>query len=391
MAITVRDLLKLPHFESVNVVAGHRGLDKPVTSVGILDYEYADGYTMKEQLFRKNDLVVSSLLFAKDNPKVLLDVLRELIELGTAGFAYKSALIDLLPAEVLEMADKNCFPILKFGMDLYFEEFIFRAFENITMDHEIREKEKIIASLIAGTMPKEELRQAVKKIVPYSEDNLYCIYVARKKRMEYSNFERLYRGPTGIKHIDDTVTISYFKNGYFLIFTSQFEDEKWYIDRFRDVMAHLDLNTDGGWIGCGTLVRSPEEFDLGLQQAYFASICAQLKRQQSQAYQNIGVYKILLPNLGSPHQMSYMRQFLFPILEKAEDGTDELLNTAIAYVSEDGDVGKVADRIYCHKNTVRYRLNKLHELLSPNSSTSAFYEQLSLAVKIYLLCQLDGI
>ena len=92
--------------------------------------------------------------------------------------------------------------------------------------------------------------------------------------MEYSNFERLYRGPTGIKHIDDTVTISYFKNGYFLIFTSQFEDEKWYIDRFRDVMAHLDLNTDGGWIGCGTLVRSPEEFDLGLQQAYFASICS---------------------------------------------------------------------------------------------------------------------
>ena len=156
-------------------------------------------------------------------------------------------------------------------------------------------------------------------------------------------------------------------------------------------MAHLDLNTDGGWIGCGALVRSPEEFDLGLQQAYFASICAQLKRQQSQAYQNIGVYKILLPNLGSPHQLSYMRQFLSPILEKAEDGTDELLNTAIAYVSEDGDVGKVADRIYCHKNTVRYRLNKLHELLSPNSSTSAFYEQLSLAVKIYLFCQLDGI
>ena len=119
MAITVRDLLKLPHFESVNVVAGHCGLDKPVTSVGILDYEYADGYTMKEQLFRKNDLVVSSLLFDKDNPKVLLDVLRELIELGAAGFVYKSALIDLLPAEVLEMADKNCFPILKFGMDLY--------------------------------------------------------------------------------------------------------------------------------------------------------------------------------------------------------------------------------------------------------------------------------
>ena len=170
------------------------------------------------------------------------------------------------------------------------------------MDHEIREKEKIIASLIAGTMSKEDLRQAVKKIVPYSEDNLYSVYVARKNRMEYSNFERLYRGPTGIKRIDDTVTISCFKNGYFLIFTGQSEDEKWYIDRFRDVMAHLDLNTDGGWIGCGALVRSPEEFDLGLQQAYFASICAQLKRQQSQAYQNIGVYKILLPNLGSPHQ-----------------------------------------------------------------------------------------
>lgn len=66
-----------------------------------------------------------------------------------------------------------------------------------------------------------------------------------------------------------------------------------------------------------------------------------------------------------------MRRFLSPLLEDGDSG-DELLDTAIAFVSEEGDIGRAAERIYCHKNTVRYRLNKLHERLCPTPATPLF-------------------
>lgn len=391
MAITVRDLLKLPYFEPVTVVAGQAGLDRAVTAAGILDYEYAEGYTMKEQVFRKNDLLVSSLLFAKDAPQNLLNMLQDLIDLGATGLAYKSVLIDTLPDEVLRLADEHDFPILKFGMNLYLEEFVFQIMDNVKLERQLAEKEELLDALIAENLPKEELNQAAKRIDSSLGHYLYSVYISGKKRMEYHDFERLYRGPTGVKQIDDSVTVCCYRNGYFLLFPGEAAEEKQYPDLFRNVAAYLDLGADKCWLGCSTLVRCPEGFSSGIQQAYFASICAQARRQHSQNYSDMGVYQFLIPNLRSPHLLDYMRQFLSPLLEGRSDNNDELLSTAIAYISEEGDIGNTAERLYCHKNTVRYRLNKLHERLCPSSSDSAFYEQLSIAVKIYLLCHLDRI
>jgi len=386
MAITVRDLLKLPYFEPVTVVAGRSGLDRPVIAAGILDYEYAEGYTMKEQVFLRDSLVVSSLLFAKDSSDdLLVNTLRELIHLGIAGIAYKSILIENLPEAVLRMANEHNFPILKFGTELYMEEFIFQIIDNIQLERQIKEKEAILDTLISGHMPKEELHQAAKYLAPYWEQNLCCVYVAQKKRLEFPEFERFYRGPTGVERIDSGITVCRYKNGFFLLFWGGYDEKKRYIARFQDVMAYLPLNTGGYWIGCGAVARCPVELDSGLQQAYFASICAQAKHRQVQDYEDMGVYQILIPHMNSAHLLRYMEQFLNPLLEESGDGSKELLNTAIAYILEDGDIGKAAEYLYCHKNTVRYRLNKLHERLSPNSSDSVFFERLSIAIKIYLL------
>lgn len=44
-------------------------------------------------------------------------------------------------------------------------------------------------------------------------------------------------------------------------------------------------------------------------------------------------------------------------------------------------------KLFCHKNTVRYRLSKLHEILDPYSNDKEFHENLSIAVRIYMLSQ----
>ena len=50
-----------------------------------------------------------------------------------------------------------------------------------------------------------------------------------------------------------------------------------------------------------------------------------------------------------------------------------------------GDLDKTAKALYCHKNTVRYRLSKMHQLLAKKSNEKEFNENLSIAIKIYML------
>ncbi|WP_404293857.1 helix-turn-helix domain-containing protein [Cytobacillus kochii] len=40
---------------------------------------------------------------------------------------------------------------------------------------------------------------------------------------------------------------------------------------------------------------------------------------------------------------------------------------------------------YCHPNTIRYRMMKIRQLIEPFGNEFVFYENLSSAVKLYLL------
>ena len=83
-----------------------------------------------------------------------------------------------------------------------------------------------------------------------------------------------------------------------------------------------------------------------------------------------------------------MESYLAPLFEEEEkDG--ELLHTAAAYILAKGYTIKTAEQLYCHKNTIRYRIGKLQEKLDPDSNEKEFYQNLAAAVKIYLLLHND--
>ena len=63
------------------------------------------------------------------------------------------------------------------------------------------------------------------------------------------------------------------------------------------------------------------------------------------------------------------------------------MNTAISFVRAGGHLEQAARTLCLHKNTLRYRVNKLHSQLAPDLSDEDFYEALSTAIKIYLICQ----
>ena len=71
------------------------------------------------------------------------------------------------------------------------------------------------------------------------------------------------------------------------------------------------------------------------------------------------------------------------MLDNTVSGTD-LLNTLLTYLKNSGNMNKTASDLHIHRNTLLYRLSKIHNLigLNPHKFTDLF--QLFLTLLTYL-------
>ena len=98
----------------------------------------------------------------------------------------------------------------------------------------------------------------------------------------------------------------------------------------------------------------------------------------------MGVYQILFPYYKESWMKEYSRRFLGKILEFDREYDGELFQTIRIYIEQSGDIHAVSEKMHVHKNTIRYRINKVRELLNMEEDPT-FLEQMSLAVRIYEL------
>ena len=124
--------------------------------------------------------------------------------------------------------------------------------------------------------------------------------------------------------------------------------------------------------------------DCIIQQAYWAQTVAEIEEEQSKSYKDLGVYKLIISDIHASSIAEYMETYLGPLFDDSEKD-QELLHTAIEYILAKGDSQKTAERLFCHKNTIRYRLGKIQEKLDPAVNEREFYQNLAMAVKIHLL------
>ena len=99
-------------------------------------------------------------------------------------------------------------------------------------------------------------------------------------------------------------------------------------------------------------------------------------------YDELGVYRFLIPTMYSVNTKERMEEYLKPLLE---DANADLLETAVAYIQCHGDVEETAKKMICHKNTIRYRMSRVQEILDAEGADKDFYESLFIAVRLYLL------
>ena len=132
MSITVREAIELKSLRNFKLLAGEHGLDRDIIKIGILDYE-KDEYVEKN--FDEGEFIISSLLVVKDNPEELEALVKKMISIGIAGLAIKNIYFKEVPQNIIDLCNKEEFPIFVYG-DVYYEEVMIDVLEALRLSRE---------------------------------------------------------------------------------------------------------------------------------------------------------------------------------------------------------------------------------------------------------------
>ncbi|MDD7019826.1 MAG: PucR family transcriptional regulator [Hornefia butyriciproducens] len=372
MALTVKDILKLPCADSFVLAAGRGGLERPVQSAEILDYEFAPDVAYDAAgSFNPDSVVLSSLLFAKDRPDLLLPAVRELSDRGSAALIYKQAVFKTLPQEVLDFADKMSFPVFCYREGTWFENIIFDIIYAIRQDDSSFLTSDVVDQMIRGNLGRESQYRISHGISLLLKEFSAAVYFrpGSSGEPDVARVENSYYLSKGIK--TKVLPVPY-DDGLFLLMTARRSERSAFEAVFREAADVLGIPCGRLRIVWSGIHPSHECFGEIFREAYYGWLAASMTGMAFHSYADIGVYQFLIPLADSP-AMTHFSAHYAEVVKEYE-------GTCTAWIQHGGDATATAAELRCHVNTVHYRLSRIKERIGhPEYSDSQLFRDLSIA------------
>lgn len=82
-------------------------------------------------------------------------------------------------------------------------------------------------------------------------------------------------------------------------------------------------------------------------------------------HDQLGIYEILIHLTLEDAVQKYTDTVLFPLLQEEND---DLLQTLVVYLDNNGNISKTSEKLFIHRRTLNYRINKIQEALNMDIS-----------------------
>jgi hypothetical protein len=130
-------------------------------------------------------------------------------------------------------------------------------------------------------------------------------------------------------------------------------------------------------------VNDPVDLYRAGKEALLAANVAEAEGHSLLAFEDTGAYRLLLPAVSEdPGELErFYEETLAPLVAYDDQYETDLVATVEAYLENDGNVAQTAARLFTHRHTVRYRLERVRELGGHDITSSEGREKLSLGLK----------
>ncbi|MGI6704062.1 MAG: PucR family transcriptional regulator [Clostridia bacterium] len=375
MSISVREALKLDCFEGVKLIAGQSGLDRMINRVSVLESPDLDDFYTS---MGKGDFYISSLYAVKDDTKAQMNTVKMLVGTNSSGLCLIDLYMNDLCPEIKEYADNEGYPIVMISNFVPYAAVITEIMDAIIEHKEDTITEMTIRNLLVPTVTGQEVCDTAKRINNKLRDNIGALYLKADPGEEV--------GVEALRHgFRDREHWSFLKyEGGILIIMSFGKEPKERINmQLKQVIESIDYYLNSYNLGISRFHKGLGNLSTCIREALISCEVCEGRNESKVYYNDLGVYRLLMLLKDEPELKRYHDEIMAPLADYDQKNGTSLVSTAISYVDNDGDVGRTAIDLYQHQNTVRYRLNKIKEILDMKEMGVSFYEKLSIAVKIH--------
>ncbi|MEX2194073.1 MAG: helix-turn-helix domain-containing protein [Thermoleophilaceae bacterium] len=118
-------------------------------------------------------------------------------------------------------------------------------------------------------------------------------------------------------------------------------------------------------------------------EALLAVNVAEARGESAIAFEETGAYRLLLPAMSEdPGELRrFYDETVAPLVAYDDQYETELLRTLETFLDADGNVAQTAQRLFTHRHTIRYRLDRVRELSGLDVGSTDGRERLGLGLK----------
>ncbi len=118
-------------------------------------------------------------------------------------------------------------------------------------------------------------------------------------------------------------------------------------------------------------------------EALLAANVAEARGLAELSFEQTGAYRLLLPAMSEdPSELEgFFAETVAPLAAYDDQYETELVRTLETFLDADGNVAGTAERLFTHRHTIRYRLERVRELTSLDVNSTDGRERLSLGLK----------
>ncbi len=361
----VKDIIKLPALRGIEVTAGYSGLDRKAEHVTVMEVPDI------KQWLKGNDFLITSFYSVRKSEEEQCNLIRNLADTCCCVAVKTGKYVDQISDQVRKTADECGLPLLEIPFDMTYIDIIVSVMNLIFEEAGNTEiLEKYIKDIIYENYSDDILMIERGRLFGLDvEKNCFAAvnisfrkkYVPTEQEMKAMKFlsQSMKQEIRASSFVRECWVIS-LKKGYLLLMEGETEEGLSYVvDKVVTEAAICGLwkgKTEALICGIGPVSSGLK----GIRDTYSFSYKAMnvgrmlYRDQMIFSYEKLKMFCVLQEFL-----MEEKRSIFMEILNRLQ--SNELLDTLSVYFECGANLDKTAEHMHTHKNTIKYRLNRIQE------------------------------
>lgn len=395
------DLMNMKQIRNgMKLVAGEKGVDRNLRWIYFADCVQClkEGFNLAELIHGEELVIVTNESLTGDDEKII-DMIRVMFSKNIAGFVINEGQIS---QRVIDYCNEIELPLYELSVELHLidlSQIVCKAL--VEEESNTNSRERILSSILyTDNLNVEEIMEQANYLGVNLSGKYRIVVIQMHEPEGLPNQKKtvdeghLMEVRENIKKSIETEFRSYGMRHLMVLSQPNaavvlLPAELFSRDLLITILTNIMNRGEGKYhismkAGVGTAYEYIEDFKKSYQEAMNALAISKIvtKEQKVYFYENLGIYSLIAQITNGKFLDDYIESRIGKLIKADQMQEGELCETLETYLEHNCNANATAEALFIHRNTMRYRMDKIKRILDDDINDMSMFLELKLAFAI---------